>query len=280
MAKLSLKALGIILKKISVLAKNYTDLKVSANSVHLYEKATANTGYLKTYILSTAANLASVVAGNTIGEIDIPKDFLVKSGKLLSVIAGTGDNAGKFMVTHENGTAVATQYEAPTGVTAAGQWIDLVINSKDGDATDSHICFDVTKLVDIYSNGDGLNLSNGQFSIKLNATASGLEVDGNGLKVKLGSNTNGLSITSNGLELATATASNSGVGGSNGAMSAVDKENLDDLVDDMELDLLTNAEMASWFGYDITGTPAAGSDAASVKSAIEAVSTDSITDEA
>lgn len=75
MAKLSLKALGIILKKVATLAKKYTDLQISANSINLYVKATANTGYLKTYIISTAKSLAEVTPQNTIGEIDIPKDF-------------------------------------------------------------------------------------------------------------------------------------------------------------------------------------------------------------
>ena len=62
-------------------------------------------------------------------------------------------------------------------------------------------------------------------------------------------------------------------------MSATDKTNLDGLVEDMDLTLISNAEIASWLGYDITGTPAEGSEAAQVKTALEGVSSDSITDE-
>lgn len=287
MAKLSLKALGIILKKIANVAKTYTDIKISENSVHLFEKATANTGYLKTYILSTAATLASVAAGNTIGEIDIPKDYLVKKAALVVVVEGEAGGAfeNKLVVVAKDGVELASQdqYEAPSTITAAGTWIDLIINTKDtenGTDTDSHISFDVTKLIDVYTNGNGLNLSNGAFSIKLNATASGLVVDANGLAININSsNAHGLSITANGLEMALATAPDAAneIAGNDGAISAAFKGQLDENLEDCDLDLLSNAEIASWFGYDITGTPTG--EAATVKTAIEAVSSDSITDE-
>lgn len=242
MSKKKLSALELKLKKLGVLAKSYTDAVAAAGSVNLIEKATANTGYLKTYILAKGVSTeANVTNDNKIGEIDIPKDFLVKSGKLLSVVAGTGDNTGKWMVTAENDTAV-TAYEAPTGVTAAGQWIDLVINSQGADATDSHVCINATQLVDIYTAGNGLSLSQGAFS------------------VALGTNTNGLSVSANGLELAVATSSTAG------AMSAADKAKLDNLYA-----LLTDAELGSWFGY------AANSDM--VTTTLPAVSDDSLTDE-
>lgn len=271
MGKLTLKALGVLLKKAVVAVKKYIDLKISANSVHIFEKATANTGYLKTYIVTTAASLAAVTALNTIGEIDIPKDLLLKSSKLLTVEAGTGANEGKYMVTKEDNVAV-TAYEAPVAVTGVGSWIDLVVNTVAGDETAQHICVDLSSFIDIYSNGNGIDLNNKQFSIKLNATASGLTVDSNGLAINIdSSNANGLSITANGLKLALASQSSAG------AMSAADKTNLDGLVDDMDLDLITDAEIASWLGYDITGTPTG--DAAEVKTALEGVSSDSITDE-
>ena len=242
MSKKKLSALELKLKKLGVLAKSYTDAVAAAGSVNLIEKATANTGYLKTYILAKGVSAESAVTNdNKIGEIDIPKDFLVKSGKLLSVVAGTGDNTGKWMVTAENGTAV-TAYEAPTGVTAAGQWIDLTINSQAGDATADHVCINATQLVDIYTAGNGLSLSQGAFS------------------VQLGTNANGLSVSANGLELAVATSSTAG------AMSAADKAKLDNLYA-----LLTDAEIASWFGY------AANSDM--VTTTLPAVSDDSLTDE-
>lgn len=286
MGKLSLKAIGVMLKKIAYIAKKYTDFQVSANSVHLYEKATANAGYLKTYILSTALSLAAVTAANTIGEIDIPKDLLVKSGKLLTVEAGEAGGTwdGKFVVVAEDGVALdsANYYEAPDTVTAAGSWIDLVINTVENDGTASHITFDVSKLIDIYTNGNGLNLVNGQFSIKLNATASGLVVDANGLAININSsNAHGLSITASGLELALAVAPDqaNSVAGNDGAISAAFKGQLDEYLEDYDATLLTDAEMASWFGFDITGTPASGSEAETIKNGLTGLSTDSITDE-
>ena len=286
MGKLSLKAIGVMLKKIAYIAKKYTDFQVSANSVHLYEKATANSGYLKTYILSTALSLAAVTAANTIGEIDIPKDLLVKSGKLLTVEAGEAGGTwdGKFVVVAEDGVALdsANYYEAPDTVTAAGSWIDLVINTVENDGTASHITFDVSKLIDIYTNGNGLNLVNGQFSIKLNATASGLVVDANGLAININSsNAHGLSITASGLELALAVAPDqaNSVAGNAGAISAAFQGQLDEYLEDYDATLLTDAEMASWFGFDITGTPASGSEAETIKNGLTGLSTDSITDE-
>ena len=267
MAKKKLSALELKLKKLGLLAKSYTDAKAAAEKVYLIQKSTANTGYLKTYIFAAGVSAENEVTNdNKIGEIDIPKDFLVKEGKMLTVEAGTGANDGKFMVVAENGTAVGTAYEAPSGVTAAGQWIDLVINTKGTTEaeTATHIVFDVTKLVDIYTNGNGLNLSNGQFSIKLkqvsNADASGLEVSSDGLAVKIGT-ANGLSIDATGLNLAVATQSAAG------AMSAADKTALDNL----NQSLLTDAELGSWFGY--------ASDSTMVTTTLPAVSDDSLTDE-
>lgn len=274
MGKLTLKALGVLLKKAVVAVKKYIDLKINANSVHIFEKSTANTGFLKTYVVTTAASLAAVTALNTIGEIDIPKDFLLKDSVQLTVVEGTGDNVGKFMVTEEDNVAVATPYEANAQVNAAGSWLDLIVNTQAGDETAVHQLINLSKFIDIYSNGLGLNLNSKAFSIKLNATASGLFVDADGLKIFIDSNNaNGLAITEDGLKLALATQSAAG------AMSATDKTNLDGLVEDMDLTLISNAEIASWLGYDITGTPAEGSEAAEVKTALEGVSSDSITDE-
>lgn len=274
MGKLTLKALGVLLKMAVVAVKKYIDLKINANSVHIFEKSTANTGFLKTYVVTTAASLAAVTALNTIGEIDIPKDFLLKDSVQLTVVEGTGDNVGKFMVTEEDNVAVATPYEANAQVNAAGSWLDLIVNTQAGDETAVHQLINLSKFIDIYSNGLGLNLNGKAFSIKLNATASGLFVDADGLKIFIDSNNaNGLAITADGLKLALATQSAAG------AMSATDKTNLDGLVEDMDLTLISNAEIASWLGYDITGTPAEGSEAAEVKTALEGVSSDSITDE-
>ena len=274
MGKLTLSALAVLIKKSVIGVIKYIDLKINANSVHIFEKASANNGYLKTYVVTTAASLAAVTALNTIGEIDIPKDFLLKDSVQLTVVEGTGDNEGKFMVTEEDNVAVETPYEANAQVNAAGSWLDLIVNTQAGDETAVHQLINLSKFIDVYSNGLGLNLSGKTFSIKLNATASGLYVDVDGLKILVDpNNANGLDITAAGLKLALATQSAAG------AMSAEDKGNLDGLVEDMDMTLATDAEIASWLGYDITGTPAEGSEAAQSKAALEGVSSDSITDE-
>ena len=279
MAKKTLNELGQRFKKLAMTAKQYTDDHVNANEVKLFVKGTANTGFLKTYILAKGADTVlvsgDIPAANKIGEIDIPKDFLVKSGKMLTVVAGTGANEGKFMVTQENGTDVATPYEAPAAVTAAGQWIDLVVNTKGTTEaeTDAHLCFDVTKLVDVYTAGNGLNLDNGQFSIKLNATASGLSVDGDGLTIAIdASNANGLAITASGLKLTTATQSAAG------AQSAADKQLEDEMRSD--LTLMTNGEIISWFGYDPSKMSTADTSEKELADAFAAADfADSLTDE-
>lgn len=274
MGKLTLSALAILIKKAVIGVIKYIDLKINANSIHIFEKATANSGYLKTYVVTTAASLAAVTALNTIGEIDIPKDFFTKDCVQLTVVEGTGDNEGKFMVTEEDNVAVETPYEANAQINAAGSWLDYTINVDDDSENAKHTFVNLTRFVDIYSNGVGLNLSDKTFSIKLNATASGLYVDVDGLKILVDpNNANGLNITAAGLKLALATQSAAG------AMSATDKTNLDGLVEDMDMTLATDAEIASWMGYDITGTPAVGSEAAQIKAALEGVSSDSITDE-
>ena len=274
MGKLTLSALAILIKKAVIGVIKYIDLKINANSIHIFEKATANSGYLKTYVVTTAASLAAVTALNTIGEIDIPKDFFTKDCVQLTVVEGTGDNEGKFMVTEEDNVAVETPYEANAQINAAGSWLDYTINVDDDSENAKHTFVNLTRFVDIYRNGVGLNLSDKTFSIKLNATASGLYVDVDGLKILIDpNNANGLDITAAGLKLALATRSAAG------AMSATDKTNLDGLVEDMDMTLATDAEIASWMGYDITGTPAEGSEAAQIKAALEGVSSDSITDE-
>lgn len=285
MTKKKLSKVAVAMKKEAVMGKFYTDLQVNGAKLKKYVKGTPNTGYLQTIILSSATTQQAAESDANRIEIDIPKDLLLKSSKLLTVEAGTGADEGKWMVTKENNVAV-TAYEAPAAVTGAGQWIDLVVNTVAGDETAQHICVDLTSFIDVYTNGDGIALNNKVFSIKLqlngsNANISGLAFDANGaLYINIdSSNANGLSITTDGLKLALASASTNGVGGSNGAMSAQDKENLDKVVTDTDTTLVSNAEIASWYGIDITGTPESGTVAAQVKAALEAVSDDSITDE-
>ena len=137
-----------------------------------------------------AASYTLSVNGTALGtKINIPKDFLVKSATL---------------------EVVETADEPYSGAAVGDKYIDFIINAKDASETAEHIYLPVNDLVDVYTAGNGLALNGGQFSITIDAN-----------------NANGLSVGASGLALAAVTASASGVGGSNGAMLATDKEKLD-----------------------------------------------------
>lgn len=256
MAKKKLSALELKLKKLGILAKAYTDAVAAAGKVNLIEAATATSGYLKTYILAAGVDQESAViesgtGKNLIGKINIPKDFLVKSATVETVETA----------------------DAPySGAQVGDKYIDFVINSKDNDATSSHVYLPVNDLVDVYTGGNGVNVSNSNVvSLDLDANG-GLELTGSTdgqkqLAIKLDStNANGLALTSAGLKLALATQSAAG------AMSAADKVKIDKALTSDDIALLSDAEMGSWFGY--------ASDSTMVTTTLPAVSDDSITDEA
>lgn len=249
---LKLSELELKLKKISKVAKDYADNIAQSSSIKLFQKTTPNTGFLKTYVLAFGVSqLSEVTQANTIGEIDIPKDFLVKSGTV---------------------NTVSTANDPYNGAAVGDKYLDFVINTQDsasGTETSSHIYIPVQDLVDIYTGSNAIDISSANvISLKLNVTASGLTIDANGLSILLDpANSNGLALTANGLRLALATASVNGVGGNAGAITAADKEKLDKL----GISLLTDAEIGSWFGY--------ASNSTMVTTTLPAVSDDSITEE-
>lgn len=122
---------------------------------------TATDGYLVTYQLQKDGAAVGV-------NIDIPKDYLVKSA---SIKTSTGDGD-------------------PSGFPAGTKYIDFVINTHDtisGTGTESHIYLNVQDLVDAYTAGNGINISdNNEVSAKVVA-ANGLSVDANGIKMSLAS---------------------------------------------------------------------------------------------
>jgi hypothetical protein len=167
-------------------------------SYTIKELGTADTGYAHTYQLySVSADSTPVETPIANAKINIPKDFLVKSASLDTVTAADKEAGGKFA---DN-----------TDFAVGDKYIDFVVNVKEGSATDEHIYLNVKDLVDVYTAGNGIDVSN--------ANAISINIDSN--------NANGLSVSANGLALAVAVASTSGVGGSAGAMSAADKEKLD-----------------------------------------------------
>ena len=122
---------------------------------------TATDGYLATYQLQKNGAAAGV-------NIDIPKDYLVKSASI-KISTGDGD---------------------PSGFPAGTKYIDFVINTHDtiaGTGTESHIYLNVQDLVDAYTAGNGISISDSnEVSAKVVA-ANGLSVDANGIKMSLAS---------------------------------------------------------------------------------------------
>ena len=119
--------------------------------------------------------------GENIGApIDIPKDYLVKDAQLKTA---TGSDATDF----------------PAGT----EYIDFIINAKEGQGSESHIYLNVASLAVVYSAGNGITID-----------------DSNKISVKVVAS-NGLSVGTDGVKLATATTT------SGGAMSSDDKTKLD-----------------------------------------------------
>ncbi len=112
--------------------------------------------------------------------IDIPKDYLVKDAQLKTA---TGSDA--------------------TGFPAGTEYIDFIINAKEGQGSESHIYLNVASLAVVYSAGNGIIID-----------------DSNKISVKVVAS-NGLSVSADGVKLAAATTT------SGGAMSSADKTKLD-----------------------------------------------------
>ena len=147
----SLSDAGLMVKAPTVTIPEYNIVKLG----------TATDGYLATYQLQKDGAAAGV-------NIDIPKDYLVKSASI-KTSTGNGD---------------------PSGFPAGTKYIDFVINTHDtiaGTGTESHIYLNVQDLVDAYTAGNGINISdNNEVSAKVVA-ANGLSVDANGIKMSLAS---------------------------------------------------------------------------------------------
>lgn len=115
-------------------AKAYTDEKVGDIVVPEYsivKSETPEDGYAASYNLTKDGT----ATGTT---INIPKDYLVKSGSIKTV--DTAD------------TPVA-------GYKVGDKYIDFVVNSVDGEGNESHLYLLVSELVDAYTAGAGIEIS-------------------------------------------------------------------------------------------------------------------------
>ena len=147
------------------LEKKDDGLYVKDHTFDVVKKDTANDGYIATYQVK--------VDGTAVGaDINIPKDYLVKSADIKVVAAADDPYAGAVV---------------------GDKYIDFVVNTVGGDGNESHIYLSVQDLVDEYTAGDGIEIS---------AT--------NVIAIKLGTNANGLKVGAAGLELDEATTTAAG----------------------------------------------------------------------
>lgn len=126
----------------------------------LTKLATATSGYAATYKFT--------MDGTQIGElINIPKDFLVKSATI---------------------ETCATVNTPVAGLAVGDKYIDFVVNSKDNDDTASHIYLPVQDLVDVYTAGNGIDVTGNAITVVVDsANANGLAVTASGLKMGVAS---------------------------------------------------------------------------------------------
>lgn len=171
----------------NVLTLEADGLKVSAGVAPEYsivKAETATDGYVATYNLTKN--------GTNVGAtINIPKDYLVKSASIKTAVA-----------------------DDPSGFAEGTKYIDFVVNTVGGDGNESHIYLNVEDLVDVYTAGDGIEIS------AANVVST---------KVVAG---NGLSVDTNGIAMVAATATTPG------AMSATDKAKLDTVAENAQANVI------------------------------------------
>ena len=122
---------------------NHTHPKSDLYDVTVEKQQEAETGFVATYVVKQ--NNTQVGS-----KINIPKDFLVKSATMQNC------TTANFPL---NGLKVGDPY------------LDFVVNSTDNDASNSHIYINVSDLVDAYTAGTGLTLTNNAFSVNYGITA-------------------------------------------------------------------------------------------------------------
>lgn len=118
--------------------------------IDVEKQTTAESGYAATYVIKQGSSSSKSQVGV---KINIPKDFLVKSGEVKTVGA----------------TGAKTAQELGTGYTTGDKYIDFTINTKENDGTDEHMYINVKDLVEdttYDADNSTLVLSNGVFAVK------------------------------------------------------------------------------------------------------------------
>lgn len=131
---------------------------IEVDPYSIVKLAAAEEGFLATYQLQD-------YQGNVLGQsINIPKDYLVKSAEL---------------------KACEVADQPVSGYTVGQKYIDFTINSVNGDGNVSHLYLSVNDLVDVYTGGNGIEVSDANvISAKVVADDKYITVDANGIHVK------------------------------------------------------------------------------------------------
>lgn len=162
-----------------VKAKGYLE-EANLPTYTIKKQAEAETGYAHTYqLFEVTGEGASAVETPVGAKINIPKDMVVQSATV---------------------ETVETADVPYSGAQVGDKYIDLVIANADN----THVYIAVNDLVDVYTAGNGIDITDNAVSVVVDGT-----------------NANGLSVSANGVALATATTTTAG------AMSATDKDKLD-----------------------------------------------------
>lgn len=119
--------------------------------VTVEKQQTAESGYAATYVVKQGGSQVGV-------KINIPKDFLVKSASV---------------------ETVATADTPYAGAEVGDKYIDFVVNTTDASETAQHIYLPVNELVDVYTDGNGISISNSNVVSADIDTANGLKFTGN-----------------------------------------------------------------------------------------------------
>ena len=145
-------------KTLTGLAQDIANLS-SASNVTVEKLESAVIGYAATYVIKQNGNQVGV-------SINIPKDYLVRSGSVR--IADADD------VT-QNPSLVAGQSKV----------LDFIVNTIDSSGSSTHIVIPVNDLVDVYTPGNGIAISDANIvSVKIDSTSeSFLSVGSGGLKL-------------------------------------------------------------------------------------------------
>ena len=160
------------------------DITIPAASEYTIAEIETTTGYAKSYQLKKDNTFVGA-------KIDIPKDLVISSGEVKEV---------------------DTPNVPYSGAQVGDMYIDLTLN----DPSAQHIYIPVNELVDAYTGGNGIEISNAHVvSAKIDST-----------------NANGLSVGANGIALAAATTS------ATGAMSAADKTKLDAIESNADVNII------------------------------------------